>query len=190
MRTTALSLSLLAGLLATPAVAQVATLREHLEYVNHQSGQLANPLPIEAVVWQDFVTLPANIPWLRLHYAKAHLDAGSYLRIVSLRDGEVMTQHQEHVGQWSFTSAYFNGNSVLVQLVAGPNTTLNEVQITRVLAGDADGSVIPETICGSTDDRVPSADNRAGRLSNGCTGWIIDRPSGAANDRLHLSAGH
>jgi V8-like Glu-specific endopeptidase len=169
--------------------AQVGPWPEHIENVLVASGPIANPLPIEVVAWQGFVTLPANIPWLRLQYAKATLDVGSHLRIVSLRDGEVMTQHHEHVQQWGGTSAYFNGNSVLVELVAGPGTVGNEIQITSVLAGDADWSD-PETICGTTDDRVPSTDARAGRLANGCSGWLIDRPTGAANDRLHLSAGH
>ncbi|MBM4062139.1 MAG: trypsin-like serine protease, partial [Planctomycetes bacterium] len=182
---------LLAALLplATALPAQMSPPPSHLEYVQVASGPRANPTPIEVVVWQDFVSLPQGIPWLRLHYRKATLDQGSYLRVVALRDGEVMTQHQEHVLQWNSTSAYFNGNAVLVQLVAGPHTAGNEVEITEVLAGDPAPDVLPETICGSTDDRVPSSDPRAGRLSNGCTGWIIES-SGGGTEKLHLSAGH
>jgi hypothetical protein len=161
----------------------------HNEFVLVASGVHANPLPIDNVVWQDFVTVPAGIPWMRLYYSKAALDQGSYLRIISLRDGEVMTMRHEHLAQWGMSSAYFNGNSVLVQLVAGANTTTNEVEITTVLAGDAAPDIIPETICGSTDDRVPSSDPRAGRLSNGCTGWIIDNGGGGI-EKLHLAAGH
>ena len=43
---------------------------------------------------------------------------------------------------------------------------------------------VQESICGATDDRVASADPRAGRIMPiGCTGWLI--PSGA-----FLTAGH
>lgn len=174
---------------STALMAQQAPPPSHTEFVQVASGVLANALPIETVVWQDFVTVPAGTPWLRLQYAAANLDQGSYLRIVSLRDGEVMTMHQEHLAQWGMTSAFFNGNSVLVQLVAGPHTVGNEVTITRVTAGDAAPDIVPETICGSTDDRVPSSDPRSGRLSNGCSGWIIDA-AGGGNQKLHLSAGH
>lgn len=169
--------------------AQVAEPASHDEPVAVASGPRSNPLPIETVVWQDFVTMPAGTPWLRLRFAQAALPQGSYLRIVAVRDGEVMTMHGEHVQQWNHTSAYFNGDSVLVQLVAGPATTGNEVTITQVMAGDAPSDASGDTICGSTDDRVPSGDVRVGRLSNGCTGWIIDA-NGGGNQKLHLSAGH
>ncbi len=171
------------------ARAQMAEPASHGEPVSVASGPRHNPLPIETVVWQDFVALPGGTPWLRLQFAQAALPQGSYLRIVALRDGEVMTMHGEHVLQWNHTSAYFNGDTVLVQLVAGPNTVGNEVTITEVLAGDPPNDASGDTICGSTDDRVPSSDVRAGRLSNGCTGWIISS-SGGGNEKLHLSAGH
>ena len=194
LRSTILLRNALAATLAVvawagPAVAQVMAPSSHQEYVSVGSGVHANPAPIEAVVWQDFVTLQPGAPWLRLQFARAVLDQGSYLRIIALRDGEVMTLHSEHLVQWGNTSAYFNGNAVLVQLVAGPNTTGNEVAISEVIAGDIDGDDPGDTICGSTDDRVPSTDVRAGRLSNGCTGWIISA-SGGGNEKLHLSAGH
>jgi hypothetical protein len=189
---TALEVLAVAVAIALPAdlaSAQVLEPPSHLEPVYVLSGEHANPSPVEAVVWQDFVTMPPGTPWLRLQFARASLDQGSYLRIVSVRDGEVMTMNQQHMAQWGRTSAYFNGDAVLVQLIAGPNTVGNEVEITDVLAGEVPDGVLPETICGSTDDRVPSSDARTGRLGNGCTGWIIDVAAGT-NEKLHLSAGH
>jgi hypothetical protein len=180
---------LVAVAMANTATAQIAAPRSHAEPVFVASGEQDNPLPIETVVWQDFVNLPAGTPWLRLQFAQANLAEGSYLRIAALRDGEVMTMRHEHVVQWNHTSAYFNGDTVLVQLVAGANTTGNEVTIRSVLAGDLPGADPDDTICGSTDDRVPSTDTRTGRLSNGCTGWIINT-SGGGLEKLHLSAGH
>jgi len=89
-----------------------------------------------SVVWSRFVTAPAGTPWVRLYFRASFLGKGSYLRMVSLRDGDVMTMHQEHLAQWNTSSAYFNGNSVLIELVAGANTNGNHVDIDRVMAGD------------------------------------------------------
>lgn len=182
--------SLSVALFSTSALrAQVQAPPHHLEYVQVQSGVLANPQPIEGVVWSQFVFLAPEIPWLRLHFHAAHLDKGSFLRMTSVLDGATMLMRQEHFAQWSNTSAFFNGNAVLIELVAGPNTTSNHVEIQQVMAGDIDPQE-PDTICGSTDDRVPSTDPRAGRISPiGCTGWIINVPSSGI-DRAHLSAGH
>lgn len=159
------------------------------EFVNAASGVRANPLPVEVVVWSQFVIVPAGTPWLRLHYHAANLDPGSYLRITSVLGGHTMTMRQEHLAQWRFTSCFFNGAAVLVELVAGPNTTNNHVDIQRVLVGDTTPGATPDTICGSTDNRAPSTDPRSGRIDPiGCTGWIVDYPAGV--DKIHLSAGH
>lgn len=173
--------------------AQVAPPSGHWEYVRVCSGQHDNKFPIENVVWRDFVALPDNLPWLRLTFAGVSLDKGSYLRIVSLTDGDWQTMHQHHVEQWDSTSAYFNGNVVLVELVAGPNTKGNFVDITKVMAGDpAPAAQQPDSICGTTDNRLPSSHAAVGRINTiGCTGWIISNAAGGSSiDKLHLSAGH
>lgn len=174
-----------------PIVAQTSPLASHFEYVAVSSGIHGNPTPVEGVVWSNFVTVPAGTPWLRLTFAAVQLEKGSYLRISSLLDGDFMTMRQEHMPQWSYTSCYFNGNSVLVELIAGPNTQTNFVDISKVMAGDITPlSQDPETLCGGTDDRIPSSDARTGRIDPiGCTGWIIDMPGGGT-DKCHLSAGH
>ncbi|MBK8098106.1 MAG: hypothetical protein IPK26_13425 [Planctomycetes bacterium] len=183
------SVPVLLSLLA-PLAAQMSPPPGRFAPVWAQSGTLANTNPVEGVVWSSFVTAPPGSPWLRVYFRDAFLDRGSYLRIVSLRDGDVMTMRQEHLAQWSLSTAYFNGDTVLVELVAGPNTTGNHVTVDRVLAGDPAPRIIPESICGSTDDRIPSTDARVGRLDPvGCTGWIIDLPT-TGNDKCHLSAGH
>lgn len=154
-----------------------------------RSGSFDNPTPVEGTVWRTIVTSRQQAPWLRLYFSNVRLDGQSYLRMVSLLDGAVMTMRHEHLDQWEYSSAYFNGNAVMLELVAGPNTTGNFVEMTRYLAGDEDPSTQPlETICGTSDDRVPSSDVRVGRIDGiGCTGWIIDS-NGV--DKAHLSAGH
>jgi hypothetical protein len=161
--------------------------------VRKSSGMHDNPFPVEGVVWRDFVSLADDTPWLRLCFASIALDKGSYLRIVSLADGDFQTMHQHHVEQWDMTSAYFNGSAVMVELVAGPRTSKNFVDIDRVMAGDPAPEIPePDSICGTTDNRTPSAHAAVGRINTiGCTGWIINNAaSGSTIDKLHLSAGH
>ncbi|MBM4063462.1 MAG: hypothetical protein FJ265_20530, partial [Planctomycetes bacterium] len=173
------------------AVAQSAPPPSHWEFVSLRSGIHPNPSPVDGVVFRDFVTLPPGTPWLRLFFSRVHLGKGSYLRIASLRDGDVQTLAMHHVEQWQYSSAYFNGNAVLVELVAGPGTTKNYVEIDKVMAGDVNlAAPGPDTICGTTDDRVPSSHPAAGRIDPiGCSGWIINVPA-TGTDKLHLSAGH
>ena len=181
---------LAAAVLVAAASAQMQEPPSHVEPVNLQSGLHDNPSPVEGLVWSQFVFLPQGTPWLRLRFLGAQLGVGSWLRITSVLDGAVMTMRQEHFAQWNNTSAYFNGNAVMIELFAGPGTTGNHVDVLEAIAGDVDPSVLePDTICGQTDDRVPSSDPRVGRLSMGCTGWLINVPA-AGNNKLHLAAGH
>jgi len=193
----ALRCSLFAAALAQPAMAQTAEQQRTRHLVGIDSGVVANTNPspaahgIPAVVWSTVVTVPAAA-WVRLEYAGILLAGhrapgrdGSYLRITSLRDGQFQTQHLVHVEEWRDTSAYFNGDSVLVELWACPGTGPNQLTIGAVLAGPA----LPagtDDICGPTDDRVLSTDPRIGRLDPvGCTGWLIDDCN-----KCFLTAGH
>jgi hypothetical protein len=170
--------------------AQTAPLSSHCVPVAVRSGNHGNPSPVEGIVFRDFVTLPAGTPWLRLCFARTTLSPGSMLRIVSLRDGDVMTLNQRQLEEWSHTSAYFNGNAVMIELIAGPGTTKNQVEIDKVIAGDLPTGITPDTICGPADNRQPAADPRVGRLMpGGCTAWIANVPA-VGVDRCHLSAGH
>ncbi|MGE3174442.1 MAG: hypothetical protein AB7O97_17560 [Planctomycetota bacterium] len=174
-----------------PLAAQAAPLQEHWEQVQVRSGIHANPSPVEGVVWSHLLTISEPVPWIRVWFKDVVLEGDSYLRVAALADGEVQTLRMKHVLQWDFTTAYFNGNAVLIELVAAPGTHKNLVEIDRVMVGDLIADVPPpETICGSQDNRVPSNDPRAGRIVGiGCSGWIISQPT-TGNDRLHLSAGH
>jgi len=109
---------------------------------------------------------------------------GSQVSISSLADGATQTLDARTVAQWRFSTAYFNGDTVLVELLAQPGTGRNRLRLSSVDAGAP--PIIPKSQCGSTDDRVPSDDPRVGRLMPvGCTAWMID-------DCQHcfLSAGH
>ena len=176
----------------TSAVGQeimIAPLQGEQVALEVDSGLVENNGSEPAVVFSTTVTVPDAL-WLRLNFHKVLLAGeaadgdGSYLQITSVVDGAVQFMHAQHVVQWRNTSAYFNGDSVQIELIACPNTGPNRLVMTEVTAG------VPghgdRSICGPTDDRVLSDDPRAGRaLPVGCSAWIIDD----CNHCL-LTAGH
>ncbi|MCK5944650.1 MAG: hypothetical protein KAI24_21865 [Planctomycetes bacterium] len=184
-------------LLATTLCAQAVPPRHTTHYLDIDSGIVRNDstspaaVGIPQIVWSTVVSVPGS-SWLRLEYMGVLLSGspdrgsdGSFLRITSMRDGAVQTQHLRHVGEWQDTSAYFNGDSVLVELLAQPGTGDNRLVLKAALAGPASPPQ-PDTICGNTDDRVLSSDPRVARNQpTGCTSWMI-------NDCSHcfLTAGH
>ena len=126
---------LLAALCLTAAVsAQDVDPQSSVHPYPVDSGVVQNSLNTPAaagvpqVVWSHVVTVN-QVSWLRLHYKHVQLSGsaspgadGSFLRLTSLHDGGVQLQHMQHVGEWQSTSAYFNGDSVLVELLAQPDS--------------------------------------------------------------------
>ena len=70
--------------------------------------------------------------WMRLYFGEVSLPEGTLLRMTSLLDGEVQTLDAFDLDMWSHTSAYFNGDAVLLELVAGKATAGNRVAVDRV----------------------------------------------------------
>ncbi len=130
-----------------------------------------------------------DAPWLRLAFDRAELsgdaanDNASRLRITSVRDGGVQWLTSENVEQWYHTSAYFNGDAVMVEVIASPGTGASRLVMTKVTAGLAPFS--DRTICGATDDRALSFDDRNARHSVGCSSWLINDMN-----TMFLTAGH
>jgi V8-like Glu-specific endopeptidase len=183
--------------LLAPLIAQESPQLSSRHFIGIDSGivQNLNPSPsargIAEVVWSSVVSVQGSA-WLRIEYAGVLLAGsrdrfgnGSFLRLTSLRDGGQQFQHLRHIEEWQQTSAYFNGDSVLVELLAQPWTGENRLVIGDVVAGPNLPGYL-DTICGTVDDRVLSADPRAARNQpTGCTSWLI-------NDCNHclLTAGH
>ncbi len=143
------------------------------------------------LIWATEVSVP-GAPWMRVHFSTDTLLAGkdrdlggSYLLITSVKDGEQQIFDSTALPEWDHISAFFNGDTLFVELFAAPGMGDNRVRITQVTAGIAPFG--PDSICGTTDDRVPDNDARVGRLSSGCTGWLIGE-NGTANE--WLTAGH
>jgi V8-like Glu-specific endopeptidase len=186
-----------AGMLcAAPAVmGQAAPWPSRQAPVQVDSGPVQNlaaqdPIGNAAqVVWVGEVHVP-GAEWLRLSFDTAQLSGdpaegtGSYLMITSMEDGAVQKLDGEHMVYWNNTSAYMNGDAVIIELWSFPGTGVNRVSISEVTAGEPD---LTETICGTVDKRVHSNDPRQGRLSTGCTAWLAGH---ALSANRFLTAGH
>jgi len=169
---------------------QPAPLASSVVGVEIDSGPVTNTGPAHQIVYSDVVSVP-GATWLRLKFDVAELPgdplngADAILVITSLLDGAFQTMNAQHVAQWKNTSAYLNGDAVLIEIIAPPGVGPSRVVINEVTAGAIDGS-IGASICGSTDDRQLSSDPRAARVVPvGCSVWMI-------NDCNHcfLTAGH
>ncbi|MFG0244351.1 MAG: GC-type dockerin domain-anchored protein [Phycisphaerales bacterium JB054] len=157
--------------------------------IDVDSGLVRNDGDAEAVIFSHTVFIPGAAA-LRLEFDEALLSgfvsdgSGSYLRIRSLFDGAEQRLDARHVEQWQHTSAYFNGDEVTIEIVAQPGTGANRLAMSVVQAEFE--PFVDRSICGPTDDRELSSDNRSARLLPiGCTGWLMDDCN-----NCFLTAGH
>lgn len=106
------------------------------------------------------------------------------IRITSLNDGYSQTLNARTLAEWRYTSAYFNGDAVRVDLIAAKGGR-GRVAVMELHAGEpSEGGVA--SICGPNDDRCRTSDPRVGRIYPvGCTAWMFDNRENAM-----LSAGH
>ncbi|MGK0218314.1 MAG: V8-like Glu-specific endopeptidase, partial [Planctomycetota bacterium] len=175
-------------LLTSSALAQTAPQQFTTIPLQQDSGAVANNGRVPDVVI-SFPVQIAGSSWLRLYFEEVDLAGdvfagdGAILRITSWLDGDVQELNSRHVDQWEKSTAYMNGDTVQVEVLAYPGTGTSRLKLRAV---DAGHSNIQESQCGSQDNRTASSDARAARLLPvGCTGWLI-------NDCSHcmLTAGH
>ncbi len=170
------------------AAAQVDPLQSFTAPAPVNSGDVFNDTGELAPVFSTEVFIP-DASWLRLYFDDVELAGtpgvdGSYLMIYSIEDGAWQRLDAEHVENWSMSSAYFNGDTVYIELWAHPDTGPNRFVMSQVEAGSPD---LTESICDGQDDRDLSYDQRVARLSSGCTAWLIDHDNSA---NRFLTAGH
>ena len=193
-RVAAATLLLAIPVAMTTAGPKASSTPEDGSVLNHPVGQhawigargyeLNNTDKAPAVVYDDIVSV-ANAGWMRLHFGQdTRIGEGSFIRVTSLRDGEVQELDAANYSQWRGTSAYFNGNSLRVEVIAG-GLTRNAISIDTAtwepLHPDRVGGC---GICGA-DDRVPSSDNRFARLMpTGCSATMYNA------DSCFVTAGH
>jgi V8-like Glu-specific endopeptidase len=131
--------------------------------------------------------------WLQLHFdASTNLGTNSYLTITSMRDGAQQRFNSQTLRDWSYHSAFFNGEVLEVTLHVAPGEQGVSFQIRELTVGMYVSAVpsepVPESLCFSQaddqDDRTASTDPRTGRIVPvGCTGWIV-------SNGAYLTAGH
>src|SRR5690242_3020664 len=98
------------------------------------SGFLDNPAAVPAVVFATDVCVPAA-DWLQLWFGACNLPEGSRLRLSSQQDHAEQRFDARSLREWSFVTAYFNGATVRVELVAAAGSRGNRVLLDRVKAG-------------------------------------------------------
>ncbi|MEM9800246.1 MAG: hypothetical protein AAGA20_07970 [Planctomycetota bacterium] len=190
-RSMALSATLVVA--AATASAQVeAPTFFNLSYV-HDTGAIPAPTQAGArdlEVVSTFTVEQAGAEWMRIYFEDVLLagdllsGTGGELRLISLFDGAVQRMDVVEVERWGNSTAYFNGDSVVVEVWARPGTGDSRVVVGSIDVGYA--SMATESICGPSDDRIPSNDPRSGRLLPvGCTAWLINDCAGC-----FLTAGH
>lgn len=149
------------------------------------SGYLVNPADAKATVFAELIQVASSAS-LRLYFESVELDEGSAIRVSSLLDGETQTLDSVGLAYWDNTTAYFNGDAVLLELMAAPYSSNNRVVLNRVATDfpQADPRGPPCGIC-DTDDRLPSSENWAARLMPArCSSAVFSAGS------CLISAGH
>ncbi|MEK7710449.1 MAG: hypothetical protein AAB341_01010, partial [Planctomycetota bacterium] len=143
-----------------------------------------------------------DVSWLRLRFSDVFLAGSrasgnaSFIRITGTQPGAVQTLDAVEVAQWGSTSAYFQGNSLLVELLSYSNTGTNRLVINEATFEESTVEGLPQGICGDSDDRALSWDPCVARLSfkkqssncgyvRFCTAFLV-----AGRPNVLLTAGH
>jgi len=167
---------------ASLTVADPAPIKHNIVSYSLRSGTMANTATAEREVYSEVIN-GGDVPWIRLGFGQVRLAPGSRLQVTSLLDGAMQTLDAKAIAQWQYTTAYFNGASVRLSLIAAGNTRDNEVEVDRLIVGEWTNGT--ESQCGPTDDRVASSEPARGRLLDiGCTASIYNSAS------CFITAGH
>ncbi|KAI3636569.1 hypothetical protein MIR68_005398 [Amoeboaphelidium protococcarum] len=151
--------------------------------------------PVAQSSMMEEIVFVEGASWVRLNFdmKATSLYGDAKLVIVSSDDSSIYQNlDAESISQWQYTSAYFNGNSVKVQLVTSGAEISSESSfaIKSVTVDDQHHGLVEDnhllTLCSVVDRREIVKDPRVARIFPiGCTGWLID-------DEHHcfLTAGH
>jgi hypothetical protein len=167
--------------------AQTAELRYNVESFYMSSGQHNGVTNVggETIIAFNEIIRVSEAPWLRIYFKDANLGENSFIIMRSVYDGKEQKLDATSIEQWQYSSAYFNGFEIEIELHVAPFDkniffTIHELAVGEFYKGD----MLFFSICGPTDDRIASDQHATSRLmSIGCTSWII--PNGH-----FVSAGH
>jgi len=178
---------ILVGFFTSNSFSQTAELLYNVESYYMTSG-LHNGVTHdggETVIAFTDIIKGTEAPWLRIHFKDANLGKNSFIIMRSLYDGKEQKLDATSIEQWYYSSAYFNGFQIEIELHVAAFDENIYFTIDELTVGEFyDDDFIWFSICGPTDDRVPSDQHATSRLMTvGCTAWII--PNGH-----FVSAGH
>lgn len=163
--------------------AQPAPIPHHREPYHLDSGEHEG-LAAETISVFRKVIQVEGVPWLRLHFSNYNLGTRSYITITSELDGSQQRLDAKTMAEWQDSSAYFNGDTVEIELHVAPGEKGIFIHIDEITVGEWAEGEAAESVCGTTDNRVSSTDPREGRIVPvGCTGWI-------GSNGAFLTAGH
>lgn len=151
------------------------------------SGVQQNPTQLRLPAAQHVVSI-AGASWVRVFFSDITLGADDRIVITGLLDGARQSLDRIDVKKWGETSAYFNGDTVTIELIVAPGSSAS-YEITRVARGAFVVGGI-ETLCGA-DNRTPSSENPVCRILTSATssspfgsGFLVDAGG------CMLTAGH
>ncbi len=162
---------LICMIIPSQLLAQMQEIPLHRDKYKLSSGSYIGDQSGDKLVFSAVIQRPGS-PWLSIHFSTFNLGQHSYMIITSLYDGKLQKHNQTTLNQWYNNSAFFNGDAVKIELYAAQGDQNIFFNVDELVVGDwfSPG----ESICGPTDDRIPSSDPATGRIVNiGCTGWII-----------------
>lgn len=190
LATTLVVLGISSGVFAQPAPIPSETI-----VLNVDSGSVSASQGTEPIVVFSHEVQVEDAPWIRLHFGKVELSGSpsagneSFLRITSKADGDVQELNSLALRRWRNSSAYFNGDTVLIELLASAGTGENKLVIDHVVAGIFSELESSLYLCGS-DNRVSSSDPRAARIvPTNCTGFLFNERANCLLTSGHCRAG-
>ncbi len=142
------------------------------------------------VAWSQVIATP-SAAWTRLHFGACSLGPGSFIRVSSVLDGEVMVLDSARLNEWRNTTAYFNGDAVVLELVAAPGTMANRVTLQGVEVELMGVATDPPAcgICQGSDNRVAATQPGVARtMPGGCTA-VVYNPYGCIMTAGHCGGG-
>ena len=161
------------------------------------SGAFAPVEESAGPVFKQTINTP-GAKWLRLQFGKYNLGNNSHIIITSLADGGKQRHDGRSLPNYRNRSAFFNGDSVTIELYVARGDKNVFYDIEKVYFEDAGATVAPEEVlvapeelCG-LDNRTATTDAAVGRfvffdgINNRfakCTAWIGSNGS-------HLTAAH
>ena len=177
----------LACLALSPTIAfgQVATACEDVPYPV-DTGLVSNTAATRDTVAAFHVGVE-GVPWMRLVFSDVRLSGdvdagtGSILRITSLEDGHSQVLGATSLQEWGNSTACFNGDLLLVEVIAHPGTGENRVVLEKATVGV---SAVIFAVC-EPDSRVLSTDLGVARIlqldpngqllgTSGGTAFLVD----------------